>query len=187
MVTRIVMALSLLIACNAAIAGNFEDQYTAGTCLFEKKAYTKALEVFQSLTNQQSTNPEYPAKTRLMIGKCRYYLNEIDGAMLDFRMVATNYSSGNGTAKEPVVEAIRWLGDGYFLKKEYSSARVEYMKLNQSGATNYSAYGLYQLGRCHAGLSEATKARESFQQVMDKYPSSPWAKQAQYQMRKLDK
>jgi len=72
-----------------------------------------------------------------------------------------------------------WIGEAYYLQRDYRQAVAEYEKvleLNAKGGK--AADALLKIGLCFRALNEPDRAREAWQQLVQVYPDSDAARQA---------
>lgn len=81
---------------------------------------------------------------------------------------------------ENVANALYWIGEGYFAQEEYIAATAEYEKLiNQFPYSPNKGWALYKLARCKQELDQKDEARRLYQQLIDEYPDTFEAEQAE--------
>jgi tol-pal system protein YbgF len=95
-------------------------------------------------------------------------------AVLDFLDFLGRYP------KHPLApNAQYWIGEAYFLQKDYRQAAVEFDKVLEHGVGNpKAADALLRLGMCYRNLRESTRATETLKRVIRDYPSSDAATKA---------
>ena len=81
-----------------------------------------------------------------------------------------------------------WLGEAYFVARNFRQAREEFTKL-MSNHPNSSKLpdALLKIGYCHYELGQWAKARESLNQVMARYSGKPAAASAEQRLAKMKK
>lgn len=80
----------------------------------------------------------------------------------------------NSTDDNLAAEALFELGSIYMARKKYGEARDALEELLFRGkGTDALVRGTYALGACYQELGRNEKAREKFQQLLDRYPLSP--------------
>lgn len=72
-----------------------------------------------------------------------------------------------------------WIGEAYYVQRDYQQALVEYRKvteLNSKGPKVPDA--LFRIGLCYRALNEPARARETWQRLVQTHPDSDAARQA---------
>lgn len=78
-----------------------------------------------------------------------------------------------------VANAQFWIGEAYYLQRDYPQALQEYQKVLELNAKGGKAGdALLKIGLCFRALNEPARAREAWQQVVQAYPDSEAARQA---------
>ncbi|MDR0632116.1 MAG: tetratricopeptide repeat protein [Holosporaceae bacterium] len=78
-----------------------------------------------------------------------------------------------------------YVGNSYFLEKDYKNAAIEYMKgfkANPSGSK--SAETLYKLALCFKQLNEKEKLKSTLEKIVDDYPGE-FSKKASAELKKI--
>ncbi len=72
----------------------------------------------------------------------------------------------------------------YFKLEDYKKAITNFNKaLEMESNNNIKSQSLLYLGKCYYYLNNKMKSIESFQKVINNYPDSPYAKQAQFKIK----
>lgn len=72
-----------------------------------------------------------------------------------------------------------WIGEAYYLQRDYRQAVAEYEKVLELNAkAGKAADALLKIGLCFRALNEPDRAREAWQQLVQVYPDSDAARQA---------
>jgi len=78
-----------------------------------------------------------------------------------------------------VANAQFWIGEAYYLQRDYRQALVEYQRVsNLNSKGGKAADALLKIGLCFRALNESGRAREAWQQLVQAYPDSDAARQA---------
>jgi TolA-binding protein len=78
-----------------------------------------------------------------------------------------------------------YIGNTYFVEKDYKNAAIEYMKgfkANPNGSK--SAETLYKLALCFKQLNQKDKCRSTLKKIVDDYPGS-FAQKAASELKKI--
>ncbi len=72
-----------------------------------------------------------------------------------------------------------WIGEAYYVQRDYRQGLVEFQKVLEYPASNgKAADALLKIGLCYASLREPAQARQRWQQVVKEYPGSAAATNA---------
>ena len=95
-------------------------------------------------------------------------------AVLDFLDFIARYP------KHPLVaNAQYWIGEAYYLQRDYRQAIVEFQKVPELGPrTPKAADALLKIGMSYQGLRDSASARRTWQRLVGEYPSSEAATRA---------
>lgn len=63
-----------------------------------------------------------------------------------------------------------WIGEIYYIEKNYNLAINEYQKVVGLGDNNKTPYADYKIALCHVNLNEIDKALKQFQDIISTYP-----------------
>ncbi len=81
-----------------------------------------------------------------------------------------------------------WLGEAYYVKRDFRKALAEFTKLMSDYPKSLKAAdALLKTGYSHYELGEWAKARENLNQVVARYPGQPAAKSAEQRLAKMKK
>jgi tol-pal system protein YbgF len=95
-------------------------------------------------------------------------------AVLDFLDFIAKYP------KHPLVSnAQYWIGEAYYLQRDYRQAITEFQKVPEVGpGTSKAADALLKIGMSYEGLRDSARARLTWQRLVREYPSSEAATRA---------
>lgn len=101
-------------------------------------------------------------------------------AVLDFLDFIAKYP------KHPLVpNAQYWIGEAYYLQRDYRQAIAEFQKVPEVGpGTSKAADALLKIGLSYQGLRDSTRARQTWQRLVRDYPSSEAATRARGLLRR---
>lgn len=95
-------------------------------------------------------------------------------AVLDFLDFVARYP------KHPLMpEAQYWIGEAYFLQRDWRQALVELEKVVERGGTPKVADALVKVGLSYTNLRDPDRARQAWQRVRREYPGTEAATRAQ--------
>lgn len=81
-----------------------------------------------------------------------------------------------------------WLGEAYYVKRDFRKALVEFTRLMSDQPTNPKAPdAMLKIGYSYYELGEWARARENLNQVIARYPGQPAAKSAEQRLAKMKK
>jgi tol-pal system protein YbgF len=81
-----------------------------------------------------------------------------------------------------------WLGEAYYVKRDFRKALAEFARLMSDHPGNPKAPdAMLKIGYCHYELGEWAKARENLNRVIAQYPGQPAAKSAEQRLAKMKK
>jgi tol-pal system protein YbgF len=100
-------------------------------------------------------------------------------AVLDFLDFAAKYP------KHPLVSSAQyWIGEAYYLQRDYRQAITEFQKVPEVGpGTSKAADALLKIGMSYQGIRESASARRTWQRLVREYPSSEAATRARRLLR----
>jgi tol-pal system protein YbgF len=78
-----------------------------------------------------------------------------------------------------------WIGEAYYIQRDYRQALVEYQKVvEHPGADGKAADALLRMGLCYQSLREPVRAQQVWQRVVRDYPDSDAASRARAMLRR---
>jgi len=81
-----------------------------------------------------------------------------------------------------------WLGQAYYVSRNFRQALVEFGKvISDHPGSNKAPDAALKIGYSHYELGEWSKARDSLNQVVTRYPGTPAAKSAEQRLAKMKK
>lgn len=81
-----------------------------------------------------------------------------------------------------------WLGEAYYVKRDFRKALAEFTRLMSDQPGNAKAPDvMLKIGYSHYELGEWARARDNFNQVIARYPGQPAAKSAEQRLAKMKK
>lgn len=108
---------------------------------------------------------------------------QYDRAAKGFRDFLVNYPQS--TLRD---NARYWLGEAYYVKRDFRKALAEFTRLMSDHPGNpKAADAMLKIGYCHYELGEWAKARENLNRVTAQYPGQPAAKSAEQRLAKMKK
>jgi len=177
---------------SGAVKDSPEQQLDHALSFFEKHDYDKARIEFQKLLKHYKDSPEAP-EAQYHIGRCREEKADYYEAFLAYRKTIQVYPS---TARfNEVLERMAQIGN-YFLSGKKRRllgtaallpARDKAVEIFQAIVQDgpFSQVGelaQYKLGVAQLALGEYEQAVSAFEQLIDRYPSSPLVDDARFQL-----
>jgi tol-pal system protein YbgF len=108
---------------------------------------------------------------------------QYDRAAKGFRDFLANYPQS--TLRD---NARYWLGEAYYVKRDFRKALAEFTRLMSDHPGNPKAPdAMLKIGYCHYELGEWARARDNLNQVVARYPGQPAAKSAGQRLAKMKK
>jgi tol-pal system protein YbgF len=108
---------------------------------------------------------------------------QYDRAAKGFRDFLTNYPQS--TLRD---NARYWLGEAYYVKRDFRKALAEFTRLMSDQPGNPKAPDvMLKIGYSHYELGEWARARENLNQVIARYSGQPAAKSAEQRLAKMKK
>ncbi|HET6568665.1 MAG TPA: tetratricopeptide repeat protein [Rhodothermales bacterium] len=107
---------------------------------------------------------------------------EYGRAAENFEQFLSQYQQQDGDIPYRTDATLR-LGDSYYALKRYSDAVQAYGRAADEGGGK--DYVLYQTGQARANSGNTDRAIATFQQLLQQYPQSQWAEEAQYKIGSL--
>ena len=177
---------------SGAVKDSPEQQLDHALSLFDKADYDKARLEFQKLLKHYKDSPEAP-EAQYHIGRCREEKADYYEAFLAYRKTLQVYPS---TARfNEILERMAQIGN-YFLSGKKRRllgtaallpARDKAVEIFQAIVQDgpFSQVGelaQYKLGVAHLALGDYEQAVSAFEQLIDRYPSSPLVDDARFQL-----
>jgi tol-pal system protein YbgF len=120
------------------------------------------------------TSPASSAETTFAAGVANFRNREYGQAVLDFLEVVSKHPS-----HELAPAAQYWIGEAYYLQRDYRQALVEFQRSVEWPSPNAKAAdALLKSGLCLSHLREATRAQGAWRRVVREFPGSPAAEEA---------
>jgi len=114
------------------------------------------------------------AQAHFLIGKARFSLNKYDEALAGFEEVPKR------TKTEVAAEAQFYIGQVHQARSDFKEALVAYLRV-QALYPHYHewvAAGTFESAKCYEKLGNTADARKAYQDVVDNYKGTKWAKLA---------
>lgn len=131
--------------------------------------------------NTSAGQTDYYLKSRYGIGYAYYNTKQYDKALPHFKA----YVDGTNTSNPNHYDAMLRLADLYYVNKNYSQAQELYSKVISSNSPDKD-YAYFQRGVIAGITGNKAQAEQSLKSVMNEFPSSRYADDAQYQAAILD-
>jgi TolA-binding protein len=93
-----------------------------------------------------------------------------------------------GHGDETAAQSQFMIGETYFHQKRYQEALREFLKVEILYAfPRWQADALLEAGKCHENLQENSRAVETYNRILEKYPNTPAAERASERLRLIMK
>jgi TolA-binding protein len=149
-----------------------------------EKEYSESINVYlHVLAKTEDDDNEYHLKSRYGLGYAYYNTMQYGKAMIQFREYTKKLE--NASDKLFYTDAVLRMADLYFVDKKYSEA-LKYYDLAIRNNTSDIDYALYQKGIVLVYEDKLPEAKNNFETVINKYPTSLYYEGAIYQKAQLD-
>ncbi len=153
----------------------------AGNAAGQLKEWQESLDLLTKCVDQFPDSPSYP-QALYEQGWALHNLDRIDDALANYEKVLTK-STG-----EPAARAHFQIGQIHFLRKQHTDAIARFVNV----ATNYpypklQSESLMEAGRCYEVLRKLPQAIQIYQKLLEKFPESDEAPQAQERLQALQR
>ena len=132
------------------------------------------------------SEPPRESAARAAVGEAAYQAalatfrtREYGQAVLEFLDFIANYP------RHPLASnAQYWIGEAYYIQRDWRQALVEYEKvLMQDGRSGSVPESLLKIGLCYQNLREPGRAQQTWRRVVAEYPDSDAARKARVLLR----
>ena len=156
--------------------------YWKAESYFNKKQYDESIKNYKIflITNGAFSNQNYN-HAHYNIGYANFYKKNYKESNREFRIYVQNEENKNS---EFVNDAYNRIGDSYYIRKEYAKA-VENYDLALAIAKRDVDYTLYKKAEALGPLKDYTKKAETFEKLVNDYPNSTYAGNAEYALAQL--
>ncbi|MCZ6834240.1 MAG: tetratricopeptide repeat protein [Planctomycetota bacterium] len=169
-----------------AVVKSYADSDAYGPALLRLGEATAALskwarseEVFGTYLSDNS-NSELWFQAQFGIGYAQENLNRYDDAIASYRIVVDRHQ-GPSAAR-----AQFQIGECLYALKRFDEAAAELLKVDILYAyPEWSAAALFEAGKCFEELANPVEARRQFEQVVNAYGDTEWARLAQQRLKAL--
>jgi TolA-binding protein len=118
-----------------------------------------------------------------ILGRSLIRTGEVDRARKVLQKVI---DSPDGAKTETAARAQIQIADSYFGEPNYATAVIEYYKVASSyDLPEMQAAALYQAGQCEELRKKATAAVDFYNELVEKFPDSPWSARARERIQAL--
>lgn len=138
-----------------------------------------SVEALRPQVSRLSAQPAETAEKAYQSAQTYYQAGNYGQAVLEFTDLIQSFS------RHPLAEnAQYWMGASYLASRDYRQALVEFQKvLDLYPGGRKAPDALYQIGLAYRNLFEPAKARETWQQLIRRFPDSDAARQARAALR----
>ena len=145
----------------------------------KQKVYLdEVLETLQSISNKKPKRVKITYKQSMIYYRKKKY-SQAEAQFL--KLLKSKKIRGNKKAR-----IIHNLGMIKYIKKDYKNASIYFSRLlTQYSKAPYRSNGFLYLGRSFKNLKQKTKAKQTFKELIRRYPKSKHAKQAKRMLKSL--
>ena len=138
-----------------------------------------SVEALRPPVSRLSAQPAETAEKAYQSAQVYYQAGNFGQAVLEFTDLIQHFP------RHPLAEnAQYWMGASYLASRDYRQALVEFRKvLDLYPGGRKSPDTLYQIGLCYRNLFEPARARETWQQLVQRFPDSDAARLARAALR----
>ncbi|MDR0968188.1 MAG: tetratricopeptide repeat protein [Holosporaceae bacterium] len=153
----------------------------------------KKLASYAETTDEKIKEAEAKEKTEALAGKTPEEILKIAVDMIEENNMSEARKILNAfVAKNPTNiycgMMLFYVGNSYFMEKDYKNAAIEYMKGFKANPTgSKSAETLYKLALCFKQLDEKEKCESTLKKIIEDYAGSEFAKKASAELKKIGK
>ena len=143
-----------------------------GECEASLQRWARSERVFGDYLDRFGDS-EFSYQAQFGVGWAQENQGRFDEAVASYKRVAANH-------RGPTAARAQFqIGECLFASKRHADAVREYLKVDILYAyPEWSAAALYEAGRCFEKIVKPVEARAQFQQVIDEYGQTRWAKLA---------
>jgi len=148
-----------------------------GNAYYNKNLYPKAIEQYQRIP-KDFPNSQYVAEAHFWTGLTSLQQGQLDDA---YNAYGQTLSAKGGAPFKPQAQ---WqMAEIRYAQKKYLQAIEDYRKITVSFAdSEFAQSAQYHIGDCYFNLEYFENAKEAYQIGLQKYPASPGALRAIYQL-----
>jgi len=185
-------AEELLTALKEEISADFEQApkwwpeawLLAGEALYRVKKYDELDEVLADLKAKAPDSPVLYRADSLQ-GQSYESRSRFEDAREAYRAVT---DSPEGLRTETAAECQFRIAESYLKEKNYETAFKEYYKVYAGyDSKTYKPAALFQAGRCETSMKKWREAVQTFQTLVDEFPESEYAPQAEKEISEIVK
>ena len=172
-------SLVLMLLCSCAVKPTFEN----GKNLYERKNYSKAIEVLTGYLQKKPLEKEKGAQAQYLIAESYHNMKKNKKAEKAYLKIMKNYP-GTKHSRKAALEGIEkvynqsMIAEGkYRLVQRKFSSGIKILKLFAAGAPDYELApgALFFVAEGYDMKGNTKKAREAYQNMADKYPNTPYS------------
>lgn len=165
-----------LIAAGSESRLSVDARFELADLLAEREQYAAALELLNAASTMEPS-PELAERIVLRMADCQLGLNQSADAMARYDSMARN-------EKSPLrFEARLRAGECAFRQREWNKAIEQLLPFRDQGPLQklpgVSDRALLRLGQAQVEANQKDAARQTFQKLVERFPSGIWAKAAQ--------
>jgi serine/threonine protein kinase/outer membrane protein assembly factor BamD (BamD/ComL family) len=151
-----------------------EAQYRAARCHFDQADYSSALPAYQEVVRNYPRSA-FADLSQYAIGECYYRQGDYVNAASEYAKVILNYP-GSQWADDAQIS----VGWSFFKQKDYARALSEFSIVERTyPQSDQIPAALVQAARCHLALGDRSAAEKGLREVIQRFPGSKAAGEAQ--------
>jgi tol-pal system protein YbgF len=140
-------------------------------------------------SSPELSEPETPATTILPSGEeegYRYAFNLLKGGQHNESIAAFNSFLAQYPKSPHADNAQYWLGEAYYVKRQFEPAIAEYEKLVENYPRSQKlTHALLKIGYSYQELGRIEEAKDSYQNLKSRYPGTTAARLAEERLQRL--
>jgi len=153
--------------------------HRSGECTAVLEQWDASLKFHQQVLDQ-FPDFELRPESRYGVGWALQQQDKLDAAIKQYEQVTEE------TDTETAAKARFMIGECYFARKEHKEASKHFLKAAFAyGHKEWSAMSFFEAARCFEVLKDVPQAKNSYQQLIDKYPQHPKAAAARKRLLEL--
>ncbi len=168
-----------------------KDQLSWGLSFFQSGDYERALREMKNLVERYPSSKE-AAEAQYYVGRCEEALEDYYAAFKTYEKLTAHYPNSQRVGE--VIEREYRIGNLFYSGKKRKIAGLEILPsfgksieifsrvVEQAPYGPYGVLSQYKLGECYKKNDEYQKAQETFEKLIEEYPTGELVDEARYQI-----